>query len=319
MAITVFPAPPGTAQGPYYQADDVALVLGLFGGTYWSIDAGVVEGAEDELSADISGPSLVIGAGRAIVNGRFFVNTEAKTFQPANPPRIDTTTKRIVLEVAWDVEHVGGIGTYLMLLEGNDGIQIAPPLTQVPGVKYQIPLWTFNVGTDGVITNLIDERSFAVPNLPIDGDTASVTVPNAMVAWAIVDLQAGDGPVLVDSYGEIEIYDHYVNTGSTSGNQEYEIYIYGKLPAHDDGMTLYTTAYTIDGDLGDMDGISRFYTQPQEFTTPASLTPPDAPWGALTSSMKLTTQVTNASTSTHHATIVNDAGRILITVWGIQP
>lgn len=144
-------------QGANYSADEwAALVietLALAGGA----NVGVVPGFENELVVRSSGDNaLDVATGRAISGAKRVYKNDIENNLTSNDPGGSGTTGRlVVLRDNWSART-----TLLDIITSDDDDTTIPTPTQQDGVTWEIPLASFQIDPDGVITELTDVREF---------------------------------------------------------------------------------------------------------------------------------------------------------------
>lgn len=139
-----------------------ALALRVAGGV--KVIDGVAIGYRNELAPSVSGSNVIIAPGGALVDGKYYDNTNnvniAIPASTAGTTRID----RIVVRVVWAnftalITRIAGV---------NSGTPTAPNLTQTRNSIYDVPLARVLVDATGMLT-LTDERQKgdAIQTMPI--------------------------------------------------------------------------------------------------------------------------------------------------------
>lgn len=106
-----------------------------------------------ELAATAAGTTVTIAPGAAVCYGSPYESTASEPFIIATPT-IGTTGHRVVLRADWTARTVR-----LALKSSSNGVAALPALTQSAGTTWEIPLWSIQITTGGVVT-LTDERGF---------------------------------------------------------------------------------------------------------------------------------------------------------------
>jgi hypothetical protein len=153
------PAAPGDA-GPYSAADWDDLYKYLNGD-------GIMPGVGDELIVAGTSSPVSVGAGVAVVNGKFYRNTASLNVAVPSPTGA-TRVDRIVLQADYTAQTVR-----VARLAGAEG-GAAPALTQSDGVKWEISLAQVSITTAGVITVTSEREAIDQGRLP--GEMAVIYV-----------------------------------------------------------------------------------------------------------------------------------------------
>lgn len=135
-----------------YNANDYSENLAVI------IGNGVLRGANDDLRATASGMNVTVAAGRAWINGHFYVNDAAKTFAAATAPAGGTRWDRIVLRYDNDVAARSIALRYVQGVAGNNPEKPAPVRS---GNVYELVLADIFVGTNATSVTVTDTRADA--------------------------------------------------------------------------------------------------------------------------------------------------------------
>jgi hypothetical protein len=221
--------PTGHQVSGYSQAMH-ALALRVAGGV--KVIDGVAIGYRDELEPSVSGSNVVIAPGGALVDGKYYDNTD--NISVAIPASVPGTTRydRVVVRVTWAnytalVTRVAGI---------NSGTPAIPDLTQNRNSIYDVPLALVHVDADGTLT-LTDDRDMgrAVQTMPVSllPYDEAVQASSSIAVGAIIVPEKWHGAELIGATAG-------VFTVSSSGN------IAIRLHNTTLGVNLLTTNITID-------------------------------------------------------------------------
>lgn len=135
-----------------YNANDYSENLAVI------IGNGVLRGANDDLRATASGMNVTVAAGRAWINGHFYVNDAPKTFAAATAPAGGTRWDRIVLRYDNDVAARSVALRYVQGVAGNNPEKPAPVRS---GNVYELVLADIYVGTNATSVTVTDTRADA--------------------------------------------------------------------------------------------------------------------------------------------------------------
>lgn len=173
-------SPSGHQVAGYTQAMH-ALALRVAGGV--KVIDGVAIGYRNELAPSVSGSNVVIAPGGALVDGKYYDNTDNITVPiPASAPGT-TRYDRIVVRVTW-----ANFTALVARIEGvNSGTPSIPALTQTRGNVFDIPLARVLVNATGTIT-LTDERQKgdAIQTMPI----SALAEDEALVASSSIPVKS---------------------------------------------------------------------------------------------------------------------------------
>jgi hypothetical protein len=103
------------------------------------------------LGYTIGAGKVTIASGEALVDGKFYqndANVDINLPTPAAATRVDV----IVLRKGWTAQTIR-----LTRVAGTEGAGV-PAITQTDGVTWDVPLYTFQITTGGVITLYLDNR-----------------------------------------------------------------------------------------------------------------------------------------------------------------
>lgn len=126
--------------------DNLAVIIGN----------GVLRGANDDLRVTASGMACTVNAGRAWINGHFYVNDAPKTFAAVSAPAGGSRWDRIVLRLDSSVAARSIVLRYVQGTAGNDPEKPAPVRE---GAIYELVLADIYVGTNATSVTVTDTRS----------------------------------------------------------------------------------------------------------------------------------------------------------------
>ena len=135
-----------------YNANDYSENLAVI------IGNGVLRSANDDLRVTASGMAATVAAGRAWINGHFYVNDAPKTFAAVTAPAGGTRWDRIMLRYDNDVMTRSITLRYVQGAAGNDPEKPAPVRS---GNIYELVLADIFVGTNATSVTVTDTRADA--------------------------------------------------------------------------------------------------------------------------------------------------------------
>ena len=155
-------------------SDNLAVVIGN----------GVLRSANDDLRVTASGMAATVAAGRAWINGHFYVNDAPRTFAAVAAPAGGTRWDRIMLR--YDNE-VAARSITLRYVQGTAGNDPAKPEPERSGNVYELVLADIFVGTNATSVTVTDTRADAtlcgwVYSTAGDG-SFFVALDNEFAAW----------------------------------------------------------------------------------------------------------------------------------------
>lgn len=130
---------------------------------------GVAPGYLNELACSVEGANEVdVATGGAMVDGKYYINTDVVTLDSDDLPSPSggtTRIDRIVLEVTW-----ANFECVITVIAGTEsgGTPSAPSIPTTAGTNYAIPLYQALINAAGEVT-LTDERTWAI--VPVDDST----------------------------------------------------------------------------------------------------------------------------------------------------
>lgn len=169
--------PSGHQVSGYTQAMH-SLALRVAGGV--KVIDGVALGYKNELTPSVNGSSVVIASGGALVDGKYYENTDNVAINIPASTAGTTRYDRVVVRVTW-----ASFAAVLTRIAGTDsGTPVIPNLTQTRNSVYDIPIARVLVNQAGELT-LTDERSMGnvTQTMPIqalsaeENLVASSTIP----------------------------------------------------------------------------------------------------------------------------------------------
>jgi hypothetical protein len=128
--------------------DNLAVIIGN----------GVLRGENDDLRVTAKGMSCTVQAGRAWINGHFYVNDAPKTFSAVTAPAGGSRWDRIVLRLDSSMAARSIALRYVQGTAGNSPVKPAPVRE---GDVYELVLADIYVGTNATSVIVTDKRSDA--------------------------------------------------------------------------------------------------------------------------------------------------------------
>lgn len=132
------------------EGDSAALFAAILGQT-----SGVLHSVLNELAPTVSGTSVLVNTGWAIVDGHPYRNS-ASLATVITTPSIGTTGHRLVLRANWAAQTVR-----VFDIASADGTATIPAATQTSGTTYDATIATLTITTGGTIT-LTDAREYSI-------------------------------------------------------------------------------------------------------------------------------------------------------------
>lgn len=206
--------------GPYSQ--DTMRMWGKILGVANGADIGIVPSQLNLLAPSSSGSNnITADTGYAIVDGTLYENDASEGLTVTSPSG-GTTGARLSLRKTWATRQIR-----LTAIKNTDGNAAIPALVQVDGTTWDIPIATFKIATNGVISELTDVREFtreAVIPFSFDGGggviatgvkySAQFKIPFAchLIGWEVV--ANASGSIVVDFWKDT--YANYPPTNADS-------------------------------------------------------------------------------------------------------
>lgn len=184
--------PQGHQVAGYTQAMH-ALALRVAGGV--KVIDGVAIGYRNELAPSVSGSNVIVAPGGALVDGKYYDNTDNISIPIPASAAGTTRIDRIVVRVTW-----GNFTVSVTRIAGtNSGTPTAPSLTQTRNSVYEIPIAQVLVNAAGTLT-LTDERQKgdAIQTMPISAlaEGEALVASSSVAAKSIIVPERWDGAEL---------------------------------------------------------------------------------------------------------------------------
>lgn len=176
--------------------DDARKFLSTYFGVADPTQEGVCKGVLDELELTGDTSPVTVAAGAAICLGLYY--SDAPVNLAVATPTTGATGGRVVLRTNFAGTSDGSVGeaqTRLAVKLNTDGNSAAPALTQNAGTTWEVPLWSFQITTGGVIDNVTDERVWRRWSGGLLADTVdSASIQDEAVGGAHIEAGAISAP-----------------------------------------------------------------------------------------------------------------------------